>query len=135
MSRDAIESSSGLPPSIAGLLCYLLMLPTFGLPASGGVFLMIERADLQIRFHAWQSIVLGAAWWLNLLGLWVVEELLARVWEPLGVLVKIVRWSIYLSLIASWVMCIIKSYALETWRIPILGRLAEQLAWRDKIRH
>ena len=46
---------TGLSSNVAGALCYLLGLVT------GIVFLMIEKEDRFVRFHAMQSIVLSVA--------------------------------------------------------------------------
>ena len=45
------ESSTGLKPNDAGLLCYV------GIWISGIVFLIIEKKNTLVRFHAMQSLV------------------------------------------------------------------------------
>jgi len=44
-------SSTGLKPNVAGLLCYL------GVWVTGIIFLIIERKNKLVRFHAMQSLV------------------------------------------------------------------------------
>ena len=49
------QTSVGLQPNIAGLLCYVAGWIT------GIVFLVIEKKSQFVRFHAWQSIMTFAA--------------------------------------------------------------------------
>lgn len=120
----AAKGGSGLTPNIASLLCYLLMAVTCGAPVVGVVFLVIEKTDADIRFHAWQSIVLGVTLWvanLVLTGLAVMTPFLGFVFR-LG--------SLALSLggLTVWVICMIKAYQNERWKIPYLGDIAAKQA-------
>src|SRR5690625_4998982 len=45
------NTSTGLEDNIAGLLCYLVW------PVSGIIFLILEKENKFIRFHALQSII------------------------------------------------------------------------------
>ena len=48
-NRSTADSSTGLDSNIAGALCYLAGFVT------GVVFLVIEKRDREVRFHAFQS--------------------------------------------------------------------------------
>ncbi len=50
MTTATGKTSTGLQQNVAGLLCYLLWWVT------GIVFLLIEKDNKVVRFHAWQSI-------------------------------------------------------------------------------
>lgn len=121
---ETTGGGSGLTPNIASLLCYLLMAVTCGAPVVGVVFLVIEKTDADIRFHAWQSIVLGVTLWganLVLTGLAVMIPLLGFVFR-LGSLV------LSLSGLTVWVICMIKAYQNERWKIPFVGDIAAKQA-------
>nr|HPM42087.1 hypothetical protein [bacterium] len=47
---------TGLAPNIAGLLCYICS------PITGIIFLLIEKENQDVKFHAWQSLVFGIAY-------------------------------------------------------------------------
>ena len=49
------QTSIGLQPNIAGLLCYV------GFWITGIIFLVIEKKSQFVKFHAWQSIMTFAA--------------------------------------------------------------------------
>jgi uncharacterized membrane protein len=102
-------SSTGLDPRIAGLLCYLLGMIT------GVVFLVLEKEDDFVRFHAYQStatfgalfvLSIGFAW-LPLVG-WLGQMLLG----PVSVIL--------------WVVLMVKAYQGERFKLPVVGDWAEE---------
>jgi uncharacterized membrane protein len=109
-------SSTGLEPSIAGLLCYV------GGWISGIVFLVIEQKNAFVRFHALQSIVTFGA-------LTVAGALLG--WIPyagvvFGTIIGILAFIL-------WVVLMVKAYQGELYKVPLAGQVAEGLlpaSWR-----
>jgi uncharacterized membrane protein len=104
-------TSTGLEPNVAGLLCYLLGWIT------GIIFLVIEKNNRDIRFHAIQSILVFGAitivdiviGWIPILG-WIVLSVL-------GVVAFIL-----------WIVLMYKAYKGEKWLVPIAGKIAEKYA-------
>ncbi|NNL65416.1 MAG: hypothetical protein HKP30_04170 [Myxococcales bacterium] len=103
------ESSTGLDPKVGGLLCYLLGI------ISGIAFLILEKEDRDIRFHAYQSIatfggifVLSVGFgWVPLVG-WMGQMLLG----PIAVIL--------------WVVLMVKAYQGERFKLPVIGDWAEE---------
>ena len=107
MSQNTGNTSTGLQQNIAGLLCYVLGWIT------GIIFLIIEKDDKFVRFHAWQSVfVFGILTVLGIIFNWV--------WF-LGYIV----WAI--SVIA-WIVLMYKAYKGEKYKVPIAGNIAEKQA-------
>lgn len=103
---------AGLAPNIAGALCYL------GGFITGIVFLLVEKENRFVRFHAMQSIVVSVA-------LIVVSIILG--------FIPILGWAVGLLLnlagIVLWVMLMIKAFQGEEWEVPFVGKIArEQIA-------
>ncbi|MBW2268616.1 MAG: DUF4870 domain-containing protein [Deltaproteobacteria bacterium] len=102
-------SSTGLDPKLAGVLCYLLVF------ASGILFVLIEKEDRYVRFHAYQStatflaifIVSVAASLLPLIG-WMISAVL-----PL------------ISLVL-WILLMVKAFQGVRYKLPIVGDWAEE---------
>ncbi|MBI4365649.1 MAG: DUF4870 domain-containing protein [Deltaproteobacteria bacterium] len=118
------SAAPNLAPNIASLLCYLLMAVTCGAPVAGIVFLVIEKGQPDVKFHAWQSIVLGAALWIAYIvttGLWYIVPLFGFVFRMLG-------FAVGCAGLAVWIVCLIKAYQGERWRIPFLGDIAAKQA-------
>jgi len=103
------ETSINLKENVVGALCYVLGWIT------GIVFLIVEKKNKFVRFHAMQSLLTflplsvigGAIRWVPLVG-WVISGLI---------------WILSLIL---WLILMIKAYQGEMYKLPIAGDLAEQ---------
>lgn len=107
--KELGKTSIGLQANIAGLLCYLVGF------ISGLIFLILEKENKFVKFHAMQSIVLFG-------GLFVINIVLMFI-PVLGPIV-----SMLLSLLAFvlWVVLMIKAYQGECFKVPIVGDFAEK---------
>ena len=103
------ETSIGMQPNLAALLCYLLGWIT------GLIFFLVEKKNKFVRFHAMQSIVVFG-------GLAVINIVLLVV-PVIGALIGLL-----LSLLALvlWILLMIKAYQGETFKLPIAGDIAEK---------
>ena len=101
----------GLSRNMAGALCYV-----FGL-ITGIIFLLWEpyNKDRFIRFHAFQSIFFNVA---------------VLVASTAVSLVPFVGWVVAplvgLASLAGWVILIIKAYQGASFKLPVLGDIAEK---------
>ena len=101
-------SSTGLDPNLAGLLCYLAGFVT------GVVFLIIEKENRFVRFHAYQSLaVFGALF---------VVSLIAGFIPLIGPLISILLAPVCLIL---WILLMVKAYQGELFKLPVAGDWAE----------
>ena len=101
-----------LDENIEGALCYV-----FGF-VSGIVFLLLEKENKFVRFHAMQSVIV-------FLGIMIITAIPFFGWlmsvliVPLG--------------IALWLILIYKAYQGEKFKLPVIGDFAEkQLKKIDK---
>ena len=117
-----------------GLLCYL------GVWVTGIIFLVIEKRDRLIRFHAMQSLVtfgiLNIIWGIAsnfggfvALGWWG----LGGFWSP-AVIAGTVIFGIFFALWwVLWAVLMYKTYHGRTYRVPVFAKLADKfLAALDK---
>jgi uncharacterized membrane protein len=126
----ATKSSTGLDENIAALLSYVAGW------VSGLVFFLIEKDSRLVRFHAMQSILLngvaivvGIALWV----LWVVIAIiLSQVSDVLASLVSLVVglliFVFYIGLLIGIVMCLIKAYQRQYFKLPVIGNFAEKFS-------
>jgi uncharacterized membrane protein len=110
------QSSTGLEPNVAGLLCYL------GFWVTGIVFLVIEQRNRFVRFHALQSIVtFGALTIIGALIGWI--RYVGVIFGPIiGVLVLVL-----------WIIMMVRAHEGEMYRLPLAGQVAEEMLpaeWR-----
>ena len=109
----ATGTSTGMDPKIAALLAY-----AFGW-LSGLIFFLIEKNHREVRFHAAQSLVFFG-------GLTVLYYVL--VFLPLGFFGFILTSLLGILGLVVWIMGMIKGYALEHWKLPVVGDFAENMA-------
>ena len=103
------KTSMGLEENIAGLLCYVVGWIT------GIVFLVLEKENKFVRFHAFQSL-------LTFLPLTVLGWILRWIPFPGWILAGLVA---ILTLIL-WLILMFKAYAGEKYKLPVVGDIAEK---------
>ncbi|HVQ36914.1 MAG TPA: DUF4870 domain-containing protein [Pyrinomonadaceae bacterium] len=126
---QAGKSSTGLDENIAALLAYV-----FGW-VSGLVFFLIEKDSKLVRFHAMQSIMFNALVLVLSVVLWIVTFvlflMLAMLPDIMGALMGLLTsllWLIFfVALLAGWIMCLVKAYQGQFFKLPIIGNMAEKI--------
>lgn len=126
-------STTKLPPNKAGLLCYV------GFWVTGIIFLIIERKNKLVRFHAMQSLVVfgilniiwgvanniaGAAWgyWGGYYpGLWVIG--------PIAIAATVVFWIFFAIWWILWAVLMHRTYHARLYKVRLfgLGNFAERM--------
>lgn len=102
---------SGLSDNAAGALAYVTVIPAI-------VFLVAEpyNKNSYIKFHAWQSIFLGIAWF--------AISIIA--------IIPILGWLIFIlgsiTLLIAWIIVLLKALKGERYKLPFIGDLAEKQA-------
>ncbi|MBL7100909.1 MAG: DUF4870 domain-containing protein [Nanoarchaeota archaeon] len=99
----------GLDENIEGLLCYVLGWVT------GIVFLILEKENKFVRFHAMQSLV-------TFLVLFVIS-IVCGMMPFMGWIVSILITSLSLIL---WLLLMFKVYKGEMFKLPVIGDFAEK---------
>ncbi|TRZ96798.1 MAG: DUF4870 domain-containing protein [Dehalococcoidia bacterium] len=103
------KTSTGLEANVAGLLCYVLGW------ISGLVFILIEKENKFVRFHAMQSIIV--------FGAITVASIIFR-WIPfVGSILNLLLSFLALVL---WIVLMVKAYQGTMYKLPWAGNLAEK---------
>lgn len=109
-------TSTGLEPSVAGLLAYL-----FGW-IGGLVMLLIERQHQPTRFHAAQSIVVFGA-------LSVAAVLISGL-----SMIPLIGWAFAIvglflgpAAVVLWIILMVRAYQQTAIRLPLAADLADQI--------
>jgi uncharacterized membrane protein len=105
-----------MDPRLAGLLSYLFP------PITGIIFFLIEKRDAVVRWHAAQSIVFGVAW----IVLWVALSILNMI-PILGWFTWLLTIPVAIAGFILWVVCLIKGYSGQMWRMPVLAPYADKV--------
>lgn len=116
------ETSTGLAPNVAGALAYALG------PISGVAFLVMEKQNRFVRFHAAQSTVVFLAAFALSIVVSLFGSILAFI-PLLGWLVaSLLSLAVSLATFAAWLFLMWKAYQGESWRAPLAADVAERVA-------
>jgi uncharacterized membrane protein len=102
------ETTLGLDPKLEALLTYVLGWVT------GIIFLIAEKDNEFVRFHAMQSLV-------TFLGLTILGFIGPFI-PVLGAVISSLLWIVNLAL---WVLLMYQAYQGERYKLPIAGDIAE----------
>lgn len=120
MTNPGGTTSTGLTPNLAGALAYLLG------PITGILFLVLEKENRFVRFHAMQSTIVSVVWFIlsNVLSflLGVLAAIPVIGWI-VGILVSFGMAAIGLLV---WLLLMWKAFSGEEWEFPVLGAFARQ---------
>ena len=104
-----MKTDLGMDEKLGALLTYVLGFVT------GIVFLIIEKKNKFVRFHAMQSTIFFG-------GLFVVQLILG--------VIPIIGWLLNLAIsiyeFIMWIVCMIKAYNGEKYELPIAGKMAKK---------
>lgn len=120
--RSLRTGGTGLAPNVAGALSYLIGVVT------GVLFLVLDKDEPFVRFHASQSIVFSLAWF----GVWIVSFVLDI---ALGA-IPVIGWLVSLLLTLAiavvgfvlWAYLMFRAYQGDEWELPFVGQYARKLA-------
>ncbi len=114
-----------LEENIASVLCYVLAWVT------GIIFLLMEKKNKTVRFHAMQSI-------LTFLPLSIIAWIIGWIGAPKltygygfdpGIPALIwLSWLIWVITVILWLILMFKAYNGEKFKLPIVGDIAEKNA-------
>jgi len=126
-----VKSSTGLDANIAALLAYLLGF------LGGLIFFFMEKSSRFVKFHAMQSIlfqVLIAVYVIFAIIVSVILGVLGAAMNGgiiitiLGGLFTLVLVVVSLAFFIGFVMLLIKAFQGQTFKLPIIGNMAEKFA-------
>lgn len=114
------KSGSGMDQNVAGALCYVLGFIT------GIIFLLIEKDNKFVKFHAIQSIIFSlAVYAINfvLVGI-LFTSMMAGGFALLGLL----STGLTVLYVVLWIMLMVKAYNGKEWQLPVIGGIAKSMS-------
>ena len=117
-SGSATTAGGGLTDNMAGALAYVTIIPAI-------VFLVLEPYSMKrfIRFHSFQCIFFAVAWTV----LWIALSFIVHI--PFLGWATILLWPLVsLAGLIIWVILVLKAYQGQTFKLPVIGDMAEKQA-------
>ncbi len=111
-------TGGGLADNVAGALAYFTIIPAI-------VFLVLEPFNKKrfIRFHAFQCLFFAVAWTVLWIGLSIIGHIPFLGWAT------VLLWPLVgLAGFIVWLILVMKAYQGQTWKLPVIGDLAEKQA-------
>ena len=109
-------TATGLSQNMAGALAYLLG------PITGILFLVVEKENRFVRFHAMQSTVLSIAWIIVSYALSFFSSVPLLGWI-IGIVTSLV---LGLGGFILWLLLMWKAFQGEEWELPVVGAFARK---------
>jgi len=130
VQTEQAKSSTGLDENVAALLSYV-----FGW-ISGLIFFLIEKDSRLVRFHAMQSLLFNILVGVLFFVLWIVQFVLLMIVSQIsgtlstlfGVVLILVWVVLGIGVLVGWIMCLIKAYQKQYFKLPIIGNFAEKFS-------
>lgn len=119
------SKGTGLAPNVASMLCYIFM------PVTSIIFMVLEKENKDVQFHAWQGTAFGVGYVAVLMAVYIFSAALSAVVSFLGVMVGLLIPIVGFVTFILWVICLVKAYQGERWRIPYIGDFAAKKAGLD----
>ncbi|HET8632829.1 MAG TPA: DUF4870 domain-containing protein [Gemmatimonadales bacterium] len=121
MSTDANNrTSAGLAANVAGLLAYVLG------PITGVLFLILEKENRFVRFHAMQSVVVGVALIALSVLLSIVSSMLAFIPVVGWIVALLAGLALALFSFALWILLMVRAFQGREWAVPLAGGYARR---------
>ena len=123
---SAGDSTTGLKPNVAGLLCYV------GIWVTGIIFLIIEKKNTLVRFHAMQSLVSFSILTtvVNIADAvrgWVAWTAWRWLFYPQWIVANLVFGLFFAISVVLWIVLMHKTYHGRLVKVPLFGDLALKL--------
>jgi uncharacterized membrane protein len=116
------STSTGIAPNVAGALAYVLG------PITGILFLLLEKENRFVRFHAAQAIATGVVIILLSIALSVLSGILAFI-PLLGWLIALfISFVMGLGSFILWLILMWRAYEGDEWEVPFVGTFARRMA-------
>jgi uncharacterized membrane protein len=124
------KSSTGLDENVASLISYLAGW------LSGLIFFLIEKDSRLVRFHAMQAIllnvlviVLAIVMAIVIAVLVIILGMASDVLASIASIVSMLLWlGFFLVVAIVWIMCLIKAYQGQMYKLPVIGNYAEKFS-------
>jgi uncharacterized membrane protein len=123
-AKPETETTVGISPNLAGFLCYLAGWIT------GIVFVLLEKKNTFVKFHAWQSIITFVTLTAVQVVLLTIAGMTADSYWAGGAAYVCTAFSriVWLITVGLWIALMVLAYQGKMWKVPWAGDWAEKQA-------
>jgi uncharacterized membrane protein len=122
MNQPSPSQGSGIDPNLASTLSYVCGLIT------GILFLLIDKDNKTVRFHAWNSILFNIATIILSIAFSVLSTIIINISFWMYSAFSIVYMIVWLALFVVWLVSMVKAFQGSVFEIPVITDLARKQA-------
>lgn len=126
MQNNAGKTALGLDANVGSLLCYL---PVCGISLIYSIIVLVtDKTNKQVRFHAFQSLLLTAAYVVVIMAVAIVGSgLVAATGSSiLGLLLMLVYIVVVGGFLVLMIVGCVKGYSGGSYKLPVVGDMADK---------
>lgn len=120
------KTALGLDANVGAMLCYL---PVCAISLIYSIIVLVtDKTNKTVRFHALQSLLLTAVYVIAIIAVMIVGGTLVAVTGSgiLGSLVGLVYGAVIIIFLALMIIGCVKAYQNSSYRLPVVGDLADK---------
>ena len=118
------KTALGLDANVGAMLCYL---PVCAINLIYSIIVLVtEKDNREVRFHAFQSLLLIGAIIVVSFIIGIVGAVLGYMSTTLAVLFSLIMWIPGIAFIALAIFLCIKAYGGGIYKLPVIGDMAEK---------
>lgn len=120
------KTALGLDANVGAMLCYL---PLCGISLIYSIIVIVsDKTNKNVRFHAFQSLLLTAAYIVGIIAVAMVGGVLVAATNSgvLGLLVSLIYGLVILAFLGLMIFGCIKAYQNSSYKLPVIGDMAEK---------
>ncbi len=121
------KTALGLDKNVGSLLCYL---PVCAVNLIYSILVIVQdKENKDVRFHAFQSLLLLGACVVIGIGIGILGGIAGVMQSTiLALLVFLVQLAFGLAILGALILCMVKAFQGQMFKLPIIGDMAEKWA-------
>jgi len=118
------KTALGLDSNVGAMLCYM---PLCAINLIYSIIVLVtDKTNKTVRFHAFQSLLMLAAYVVVIVGISLFGGILAQVSGVLGGLFSLLTFVVFIAFVGLAIWGCIKAYQGQPFKLPVIGDLADK---------
>ena len=120
------KTALGLDANVGAMLCYM---PICAISLIYSIIVLVtDKTNKNVRFHAFQSLLLTAVYIIAVFGVAIVGGVLVAATNSgiLGLLVSLLYFVVIIGFLGLMILGCIKAYQNSSYKLPVVGDMADK---------
>ncbi len=118
------KTALGLDSNVGAMLCYM---PLCAINLIYSIIVLVtDKTNKTVRFHAFQSLLMLAAYVVVIVGISLFGGILAQISGVLGGLFSLLTFVVFIAFVGLAIWGCIKAYQGQPFKLPVIGDLADK---------